>query len=243
MEQFRQPGKQVVIYPDEYKTGDVIAPFEKAREAKAKLGGRRRRGIPRRFSEERVIFSLDLLFEAVLFGVLLGLLLCRGEHRAVGLLRPARRAARRAPGGDDARLLLHLRAGRHCGLDPILAGVLLMPAVLPARHRSSTASTTRPSRSAAPRRACAGSPSSSALALHHRGRADPRLRRRPAHGRRRPTSARASTSAGRHPLPYRMLVRVRRRAGHDRARSRSTWPRPSPAAPSRPWRRTSRRCA
>ena len=31
IEQFRQPGKQVVIYPDEYKTGDVITPFEKAR--------------------------------------------------------------------------------------------------------------------------------------------------------------------------------------------------------------------
>src|SRR2546423_1306257 len=35
LEQFRKPGKQVVIYPDEYKTGDVIAPFEKARQAKA----------------------------------------------------------------------------------------------------------------------------------------------------------------------------------------------------------------
>jgi branched-chain amino acid transport system substrate-binding protein len=34
IEQFRKPGKQVVIYPDEYKTGEVIAPFEKAREAK-----------------------------------------------------------------------------------------------------------------------------------------------------------------------------------------------------------------
>lgn len=34
VEQFRQPGKQVVIYPEEYKTGDVIAPFEKARSAK-----------------------------------------------------------------------------------------------------------------------------------------------------------------------------------------------------------------
>ena len=34
MEQFRKPGKQVVIYPDEYKTGDVITPFEKARSAK-----------------------------------------------------------------------------------------------------------------------------------------------------------------------------------------------------------------
>src|SRR5262245_5562162 len=34
IEQFRKPGKQVVIYPDDYKTGDVIAPFDKAREAK-----------------------------------------------------------------------------------------------------------------------------------------------------------------------------------------------------------------
>ena len=31
MEQFRQPGKQVVLYPAPYKTGDVVAPFEKAR--------------------------------------------------------------------------------------------------------------------------------------------------------------------------------------------------------------------
>jgi branched-chain amino acid transport system substrate-binding protein len=35
IEQFRKPGKQVVIYPDDYKTGDVVAPFEKARQAKA----------------------------------------------------------------------------------------------------------------------------------------------------------------------------------------------------------------
>jgi branched-chain amino acid transport system substrate-binding protein len=34
LEQFRKPGKQVVIYPEDYKTGDVIAPFEKARSAK-----------------------------------------------------------------------------------------------------------------------------------------------------------------------------------------------------------------
>ena len=31
MDQFRRPGKQVVLYPDQYKTGDVVAPFEKAR--------------------------------------------------------------------------------------------------------------------------------------------------------------------------------------------------------------------
>jgi branched-chain amino acid transport system substrate-binding protein len=35
IEQFRKPGKQVVIYPDDYKTGEVIAPFEKARQAKS----------------------------------------------------------------------------------------------------------------------------------------------------------------------------------------------------------------
>jgi branched-chain amino acid transport system substrate-binding protein len=34
VEQFRQPGKQVVVHPDEYKTGEVIAPFEKARSSK-----------------------------------------------------------------------------------------------------------------------------------------------------------------------------------------------------------------
>src|SRR5687767_1354112 len=32
MDQFRKPGKQVVLYPDQYKTGEVIAPFEKARK-------------------------------------------------------------------------------------------------------------------------------------------------------------------------------------------------------------------
>src|SRR4051812_8015505 len=34
IEQFRQPGRQVVVYPEDYKTGDVITPFEKARSAK-----------------------------------------------------------------------------------------------------------------------------------------------------------------------------------------------------------------
>ena len=33
MEQFRKPGKQVVVYPEEYKTGEVITPYEKARKA------------------------------------------------------------------------------------------------------------------------------------------------------------------------------------------------------------------
>ena len=32
LDQFRQPGKQVVLYPEQYKTGDVVAPFEKARK-------------------------------------------------------------------------------------------------------------------------------------------------------------------------------------------------------------------
>jgi branched-chain amino acid transport system substrate-binding protein len=34
VEQFRQAGRQVVVYPEDYKTGDVITPFEKARSAK-----------------------------------------------------------------------------------------------------------------------------------------------------------------------------------------------------------------
>jgi len=34
IEQFRQAGRQVVVYPEDYKTGDVVAPFEKARSAK-----------------------------------------------------------------------------------------------------------------------------------------------------------------------------------------------------------------
>jgi branched-chain amino acid transport system substrate-binding protein len=31
VDQFKQPGKQVVLFPDAYKTGEVVAPFEKAR--------------------------------------------------------------------------------------------------------------------------------------------------------------------------------------------------------------------
>jgi len=32
VDQFRKPGKQVVLYPDQYKTGNVMAPFEKIRK-------------------------------------------------------------------------------------------------------------------------------------------------------------------------------------------------------------------
>jgi branched-chain amino acid transport system substrate-binding protein len=34
VEQFRSPSKQIVVYPEAYKTGDVITPFDKARKAK-----------------------------------------------------------------------------------------------------------------------------------------------------------------------------------------------------------------
>jgi hypothetical protein len=34
VDQFKQPGKQVVVYPDDYKMGEVVAPFEKARGGK-----------------------------------------------------------------------------------------------------------------------------------------------------------------------------------------------------------------
>jgi len=30
-EQFRQPGKQVILHPEQFKTGEVVAPFEKVR--------------------------------------------------------------------------------------------------------------------------------------------------------------------------------------------------------------------
>jgi branched-chain amino acid transport system substrate-binding protein len=32
IEQFQQPGKQVILYPPELKSGDLIAPFARARE-------------------------------------------------------------------------------------------------------------------------------------------------------------------------------------------------------------------
>jgi branched-chain amino acid transport system substrate-binding protein len=35
VEQFRSPGKQIVIYPEAYKTGEAITPYDKARKAAA----------------------------------------------------------------------------------------------------------------------------------------------------------------------------------------------------------------
>jgi branched-chain amino acid transport system substrate-binding protein len=32
VEQFRQPGKQVILEPAQFQTGKLIAPFEKARQ-------------------------------------------------------------------------------------------------------------------------------------------------------------------------------------------------------------------
>ena len=32
VEQFRQPGKQVILEPAQFKTGDLVEPFEKARK-------------------------------------------------------------------------------------------------------------------------------------------------------------------------------------------------------------------
>jgi branched-chain amino acid transport system substrate-binding protein len=32
MEQFRNPGKQVILLPEKWKTGDLVQPFEKARK-------------------------------------------------------------------------------------------------------------------------------------------------------------------------------------------------------------------
>ena len=51
MEQFREPGKQVVLYPEQFKTGEVIAPFEKARGEVGAPGRETKtaRGTPRCF--------------------------------------------------------------------------------------------------------------------------------------------------------------------------------------------------
>jgi len=32
IEQFRKPGKQVILYPDKLKTGTLVSPFEAARK-------------------------------------------------------------------------------------------------------------------------------------------------------------------------------------------------------------------
>jgi len=32
LEQFRQPGKQVILAPAQYKTGELVEPFDKARK-------------------------------------------------------------------------------------------------------------------------------------------------------------------------------------------------------------------
>jgi branched-subunit amino acid ABC-type transport system permease component len=105
-------------------------------------------------------FSLDLLFEAVVFGVLLGCFYAAvsiGLSVSFGLLD--------VPHVAHPALIVF---GSYCtwlvagqGLDPIVAGVVLMPASSSSGSRS-TASTTRPSRNAGPTRACAGSRFSSA---------------------------------------------------------------------------------
>ena len=32
IEQFREPGKQIILFPEKWKTGELIQPFEKARK-------------------------------------------------------------------------------------------------------------------------------------------------------------------------------------------------------------------
>ena len=102
----------------QFKTGEVIAPFEKARASKPHCKG----AAPRRFW----MFSLDLLFEALLFGVLLGCFYAAvsiGLSVSFGLLDVPHVA-------HPAIMVLgsyctYLLAGYGC--DPLVAGVLLMP--------------------------------------------------------------------------------------------------------------------
>ena len=77
VEQFRaarEAGRS--CYPDQYKTGEIVAPFEKARAASRRDRATRptaARCQPRAvFLESRTLFSFELLLEAILFGILLG---------------------------------------------------------------------------------------------------------------------------------------------------------------------------
>ena len=72
-----------------------------------------------------MILSFDLLFEAV-FGILLGCFYAAVSWTVVS--SDARRAERRAPGDHGARLVLPVGSVAGWGLDPIVAGVVLMPA-------------------------------------------------------------------------------------------------------------------
>ena len=127
-----------------------------------------------------MMFSFDLLFEAVLFGVLLGCFYAAvsiGLSVSFGLLDVPHVA-------HPALMVL----GSYCtfivagwGIDPIVAGVLLMPVffvlgVLIYRFYYETFEKRGTGSGGARPRVLLRS------RLHHRGRADPRLRRRPAHG-------------------------------------------------------------
>ena len=129
MDQFRQPGKQVVLYPD--------AVQDRRRRRAVREGARRQVGAPRqnlkRRGSPRAVFlgvepwfSFELLLEAILFGILLGCFYAAvsiGLSVSFGLLdvphvaHPAIMVF-----GSYCTYLL----GRY-GLDPIVAGLVLMP--------------------------------------------------------------------------------------------------------------------
>ncbi len=129
-----------------------------AQVAAATIPGRRGGPAPSFFSAGRKpVLVRAAAGRAIVLGLLLGcFFLCRGEPRAVGLgVRPARRAPHRASRVPRAGGLYGTYVLNRNGWDPILAGIALMPVFFLIGERS-TASTTRPSRSAARRRGCAG---------------------------------------------------------------------------------------
>src|SRR5207302_1671830 len=136
------------------------------------------------------------------------LLLRRGERRPLGRLRAARRAARRAPGADGARVLLHLPP-RPLRLGPDRCRNCAHAAVLSPRRRDLQV-LLRDLREARQRRRRQGARVLLRPRVHRRGRTDPRVRRRPAHGRGR--LHRQEPVAGRLPDPLAPAGGLRRRA-------------------------------
>ena len=139
------------------------------------------------------MFSFELLLEAILFGILLGCFYAAvsiGLSVSFGLLDVPHIAH---PAVMVLAAYCTFVLGRY-GLDPILAGLVLMPVFFllgMAIYRFYYETFEKRGTEAGVR----GLAFFFGLDAHHRGRPDPRLRRGPADGRSARTSARASRSA------------------------------------------------
>ncbi len=243
MEQFRQAGKQVVLYPDAVQDRRRSSRRSRKRAASSRASpSTMRRGDPApHFFREPMFFSLDLLFEAVLFGILLG---CFYAAVSIGLsvsfgLLDVPHVAHPA--------IMVLGSYCTCAAQQRWASTrsspasLLMPPffVLGMAHLPLLL---RDLREARQRRRGARHRLLLRRRADHRGRPDPRRSASTSAWSRRAYIGK-SLSLRRHAHPAAHAGGLRRGARADGRRSRSTCRRPSPAAPSRRWRRTSRRCA